>query len=114
MMLALILFTFTAFGGATLLALRVSGKPLPMALALLHGALAITGLAVLAFHVFGGHASGALAVSALVLLSLAGLGGAAAFSFHLRQQTVPMPLALVHATIAISGVACLLLHVIRQ
>lgn len=112
MLLALILLSVTAVGGATLLSLRLMGKELPMALALMHGSLGLIGLTVLTFQFFGGSAPGSLAAAALVLLSIAGFGGAVVFTMHAQHERVSWPLTLAHATIAASGVTCLLLHVI--
>lgn len=114
MLLALILFTATALGGATLLTLRLLGRELPMGLALMHGSLGLIGLIVLTVQVFGGIAPGALASAALALLSMAGFGGGVVFALHVRRLEVPLPLTLTHAVIAAAGVICLLLHVIER
>lgn len=114
MTLALILFILTALGGITLLALRLMDKQTPMALALLHGALGLAGLIVLAIQVLGGDAPGRLPMAALVLFVLAALGGATVFYFHLKQLAIPLPLVLGHAAVAASGIICLIVAVMRN
>jgi hypothetical protein len=111
MLVALILFVISALGGAALFAMRLGGKPLPMALALIHGAVAAAGLVVLALQVIGGHAPGTLPLAALVLFVVAALGGFLVFSFHLRGKAIPIPLTGVHAAVAVAGVVCLVLVV---
>lgn len=108
MLVPLVIFVITALGGLTLLALRLSGRPLPLALAVLHGGLGATGLLFLTMAVLrGGAEVGILPRTALGLLVLAALGGFFVFSFHLRRLTIPIPLIVVHGTIAASGIACL-------
>ena len=112
MLLALILFILAALGGVLLLALRLMDRPLPMLLAVLHGSVAAAGLFALALQVLGGRVSGGLPIAALVLFTLAALAAATVFSFHLRGKPVPLPLVLVHAAVAASGIVCLFMAVI--
>jgi hypothetical protein len=107
MITALILFGVAAAGGLLLVFLRVTNKPLPTALALLHGALAASGLVALAMSVFGaGGPNGARL--ALGLFVLAALGGFVLFSFHLRKKQLPMGIVMVHALVAIAAFLILL------
>ena len=107
MLTALIIFGIAAAGGLLLAFMRVTNKPLPMPLALLHGALAATGLVLLAVAAFG--AGGAeRARLALGLFVLAALGGFVLFSFHLRKKQLPLGIVVVHALVAIAAFLILL------
>ena len=111
MTLALVLFAIAAGGGALLAFLRLSNKPLPLPLALLHGALAASGLVVLALAVFGNKASGHAGL-ALGLFVLAALGGFGLFSFQLRKMTLPLPVVFIHGAVAVIAFLILLATVI--
>lgn len=102
---ALVLFAIAAAGGLLLAYLRIADKPLPMPLALLHGALAAAGLIALALGALGGGAAQARA--ALGLFVVAALGGFALFSFHVRKKPLPIAVVAVHGLVAV--VAFLLL-----
>ena len=107
MITALILFGVAALGGLLLVYLRVTGKPLPLPLALVHGAVAATGLVLLAIAVFGAGAH-EQARLALGLFVVAALGGFVLFSFHLRKKQLPMGIIMVHALVAIAAFLILL------
>jgi hypothetical protein len=87
--------------------LRVTNKPLPLSLALVHGAVAAIGLVLLAIGVLGpgGHEQGRLALGLFVL---AALGGFVLFSFQLRKKQLPMGIIMVHALVAIAAFLILL------
>jgi len=105
---AVVAFALAAMGGATMLALRVKGKPLPMPLAVLHGLGAATGLVCLVLAALGGHAP-RLAIYALIAFGAAALGGVYLFSFHVRGKTHPVALIVGHGAVAATGLALLLL-----
>lgn len=109
---ALVLFLIAALGGIALVALRLANKPLPMALALIHGAVAAAGLVTLIVDVLKQASPAKPAVIAIVLLVVAALGGFVVFSFHLRGRPIPIPLTIVHALIAVGGVASLALAIV--
>lgn len=112
MITALILFGVAAAGGLLLAILRVGNKPLPLPLALLHGALAAVALVLLAVAVFGaGGPEGARL--ALGLFVLAALGGFVLFSFHLRKKELPIGIVVVHALVAITAFLILLGAVLK-
>jgi hypothetical protein len=85
MQLALVLLVIAALGGATVLTLRLRGGNPPLPLALLHGAVAASGL-----------------VALIVAVSGSGWTG---------KKLIPVPFAVVHGLLALSGVVTLLLHV---
>ncbi|SNB44672.1 hypothetical protein [Geobacter sp. DSM 9736] len=109
---AAILFALAAFGGAVMVAMRLGGKDLPpTALAVGHGVIAAAGLVTLIAAVKGG-AVPALANVALAGFVLAALGGAGLFFlYHMKHRALPMPLMLVHGTVAVLSFAVLLIAV---
>jgi hypothetical protein len=109
-MISVGLFGLSALGGAFLAALRFRGKDLPMPIALVHGAVAASGLGLLGFDVTETGLGGTKAL-ALAILVVAALGGFVLFSFHLRKKPLPIPLLLIHALVAVAGFATLCAHV---
>jgi len=105
---ALGLFAVAAAGGLLMVILRVrsSANP-PLALALLHGALAATALVILLLQVANGAASGTMPTASLGLFVLAALGGFLLISMHLSGRTIPLSVVGIHASAAV--VAFLLL-----
>lgn len=110
---ALILFVIAALGGLVLAGFHFSKRPLPTSLALLHGALAATGLVFLILTVIRSTTAGPLGLS-LGILVVAALGGFILFSSHLRKRALPTPLVLIHAAAAVAGVVILLIWVLDQ
>jgi len=106
---ATIVLGLAALGGLTMAVMRIRGAPLPpMWLALVHGAVAATGVGVL---IYVAITSGIpeLAIAALVIFILAALGGAAMFlGFHLRDKPLPIPFVIGHGLIAATGFSLLL------
>ena len=107
--IAALLFTIAALGGAVMAAMRLGGRELPpMWLALLHGAVAATGLITLLVAIQGN------AVSNIVLLAAGGFIIAALgvltmfFLFHLKKGALPVPLMLIHASVAVLSFIALL------
>jgi hypothetical protein len=109
MVTATILFALAAVGGAVMAALRLGGRELPpIALALLHGALAAAGLITLIVTIVG-NVVPTLAVAALIGFIIAALGGfTLLFLFHLKQKALPIPVMLVHAGVAVISFILLL------
>ena len=99
-----------ALGGLTLAVIRLRGTPLPPSpIALIHGIVAATGLALLISVVIG-HEVDQLVKVSLGVFALAALGGATIFlGFHMRNRALPIPLVIGHGLIAITGYF-LLLH----
>jgi hypothetical protein len=108
MTVAIMLFALAAVGGLTLAYLRINNKPLPMPLALIHGAAAAAGLVALLLAVLDGVASSEARI-ALGLFVAAALGGFTLFSFHVRGKPLPIPLVVVHGLAAVVAFAVLLL-----
>jgi hypothetical protein len=110
MQLALVLLVIAALGGATVLTLRLRGGNPPLPLALLHGAVAASGLVALIVAVSGSGWTGKPFI-ALLLVGAAALGGLGLIRIHLSGKLIPVPFAVVHGLLALSGVVTLLLHV---
>ena len=104
-----IVLGLAALGGATLAAIRLSGTPRPPTwMALGHGGIAATGLAMLIYSV-ATLTTPMLVQVALAVLILAALGGATLFlGFHIRELALPIPLVLVHGLMALTGYGLLL------
>jgi len=114
MQLAAVLFALAALGGLTMAGLRLTGTPRPPTwLALGHGAIAATGLAVLIYTAATQEVA-TLGLVALGLFVLAALGGATIFiAFHLKGKPLPIPLVLGHGAIAATALVVLLLAIFR-
>jgi membrane protease YdiL (CAAX protease family) len=104
MIVTLVLFAIAALGGLVLASIRLRGSNPPLALALIHGALAAAGLVALILAVLHASASPSAPRIALALFVVAALGG-----FHLRKNNIPVPLMLIHAVVAVGGFVTLLL-----
>lgn len=112
MVLAAILFAIAALGGVALAGIRISGKPLPpMALALVHGAFAASGLVALLVVVMRADAVATSTWVALGAFVVAALGGFALFSFHLRGRALPVPLVVIHGLVAVVGFVLVLVGI---
>jgi hypothetical protein len=107
MTVALILFAVAAVGGLIMASIRFRGTNPPLALALVHGAVAAAGLVALIVAVL--HASASGPRIALVLFIVAALGGFVLFATHLRKKNIPVPLMLIHAVVAVGGFVVLLI-----
>lgn len=107
MTIALALFAVAAAGGLFLAYLRFSNKPLPLPVALLHGALAASGLVVLASVALGADGTNRARL-ALGVFVLAALGGLTLFSFQLRKKQLPLPIVALHGLVAVTAFLILL------
>jgi hypothetical protein len=109
MLEAIVLLGLAALGGLTIAAIRLGGAPFPpMWLALIHGAVAATGVGVLIYFALTSGIP-TLAMAALVIFILAALGGATLFlGFHLRNKPLPIPFVIGHGLIAATGFVLLL------
>ena len=112
MTLALVLFGLAATGGLLLAFLRFSDKPLPLPLALGHGAIAAAGLVALVLAVMRAGSPGQARI-ALGMFVLAALGGFALFSFQLRKKALPLGVVVVHGLVAVAAFVVLLLGVLK-
>src|SRR5687768_2242609 len=111
MQTAAFVLALAAIGGLTLAVIRFRGAPWPpMWLALGHGAVAATGVALLIYAAMSPVGIPRLAQVALGIFLLAALGGAVLFfGFHMRRKELPIPFVLGHGLIAATGLLLLLL-----
>lgn len=101
MAIALVLFALAAVGGLVMAGIRLSGRPYPpLALAVVHGAAAASGLVALIVAVADAEAPTG-AKLALALFLGAAVGGFVLFSHHLRKIALPIWLVVVHALVAV-------------
>lgn len=103
---AVIVFALAAVGGLYLATRHLKGSPPPIAVALIHGAVAATGLVLLVLYVL--QAGDNQALIALVLFLLAALGGFVLFAKHLKGSALSKGLIAGHATLAVIGFLLLL------
>lgn len=105
---ASICFVLAIASGWLLLIRRLMGRPLPMRTALVHGAVALTGVFLIALHLLLHGGNPALLIGFALLLVAAGLG-IAVFRWHLRRQPIPVGLTMVHVITAVVGVIVFLI-----
>ena len=115
MLIAAILFSLTAIGGATAASFPLRGLPRPPTwLALVHGAAAIASFAAFAYTALS------KTLTSLEQLSIAGLGLAAVggltlfIGFHLRRKPLPVLIIIGHGILAVAGVSLLWFSVYRS
>lgn len=110
MQAAVIVLVLAAIGGLTLAVIRLRGAPWPpLWLALMHGAVAATGIGLLIYAAVSPGIP-TLAQVALGIFILAALGGAVLLlGFHLQRKALPIPFVLGHGLIAATGLVLLLL-----
>ncbi|MGI8482795.1 MAG: hypothetical protein ACR2OU_00855 [Thermomicrobiales bacterium] len=104
---AAVLFAAAALGGVFLAYKHFRGEPLPVPVAVVHGAAAAIALVILLIAVITKDL-GNKATIALALLVVAALAGFFLVSFHLRGARHPSPAILAHALIAVIGFLTLL------
>lgn len=109
---AVVLFLVAALGGIVMATgiFRSSAPKPPIATA--HGLLAATAL-VLALLVAFTQPSPPIVAYGAVILVLAALGGFFLLSFHVRGKAHPRAVVVLHALLAVSGVACLAVALLR-
>jgi hypothetical protein len=110
-LIALLCFAVAAVAGLTAAYHVFSGRMPPWGLTALHGLFGASGLALLAYAVLIGGATG-LTLYALIALLVAALGGFFLVSFHFRGAAHPKPVVVIHAGVAVIGVATLVLALI--
>jgi hypothetical protein len=102
------LFVLAAIGGLTMLVVRLRGSNPPTWLAIGHGILALSGVAILGhqyeYSVMPQHANWAL----LVFLGAAMGGAFLFFTYQIRGRLLPVPIILAHGLIAATGLGLLL------
>lgn len=106
--LAVLLFLLAAVGGLYMAAHIFKGEFPPVFVAVAHGALAATALVLVILAALKPEAAPLVKYGAGILF-LAALGGFFLASFHLRRVAHPRGVVVIHALVAVTGVACLVL-----
>lgn len=106
--IAVVLFLLAAVGGLYMAAQIFKGAFPPVFVAVAHGALAATGLVLVIFAAMSPGANQLVKYGAGTLF-VAALGGFFLASFHLRRVPHPKGVVVLHALIAVAGVACVAL-----
>lgn len=102
---AIIIFAIAALGGLILAFSVLRGKSAPWALSLLHGGLGAVGLILVLLTVMNGEGR---VILPLVFLAIAAFGGLYLAMMHVRRQTPPKLMVVVHAGAALAGFALLI------
>lgn len=103
---SLVVFCITALGGLALALLQGRGRAVPVPVALIHGASAAGGFLVLSLALMRDE-SGMLAPVAIAMFILAACLGLTLFVFHWQRHSLPVPVIVLHAMAALSGIALL-------
>lgn len=104
-------FLVAALGGLVM-AVQIFKDRIPSkAIAILHGILGAAGLALLLWVALTSKVTVAT-MAALVILLIAAFGGFFLMSFHLRGESHPKPVVLIHAGVAVLGVAALIVAIV--
>jgi hypothetical protein len=112
MITIILLFAVAAVFGIVLIIPVLQGKTPSRALVFTHGGIAATALVMLLLRYF--NEPGTVPQWSLILFVVAALGGFVLLSSHLRKNTVPKPLALVHAAAAVVAFLILLFSVLNS
>jgi hypothetical protein len=107
---ALGLFALAAIVGLTMAVRHFSGKTTPVAVGLLHGLVAGTGLILLILAVMNAPEPG-LGGIAVGLFVAAALGGVVLIAHHLRGRPWPSALVVAHGSLAVIGFVLAILWV---
>jgi hypothetical protein len=106
----LVLFAVAALGGLTLAVLRFRNQPLPMPLALIHGAVAAIALVMLLVLALGPNGTRIERI-ALGGFVVAALGGFFLFSYHIRKRPLPIGVVVIHGLVAVASFVALVMVV---
>lgn len=112
LLIATALFALSALGGLTMVAIKVSGKAIPLHLIVGHGLLAVAGLVTLFRHLPSG--AGASPLTIAVVIFIFALGLLFLFAFLLRRRPLPNPLFLIHGGVAATVLVVLLYALMLQ
>jgi hypothetical protein len=110
---SILFFAIAAVGGVVLAAMRLKHQPMPASLAMAHGSLAATGVVLLIIAMAVCVKCSAVLTTALVLFLVAAAGGVfMAAAFSMRKKAIPIPLMLVHGSLAVIAFLLLLIRVV--
>jgi hypothetical protein len=105
---AAVLFVLAALGGGAMAAIRLSGKPYPpLWLALGHGLIAVSGLAVFTYTALNQSLTTIAHVALGMFYLTAGGGFVMLLGFHLRNLPLPILFVLGHGALALASLLTL-------
>jgi len=106
---AVVVLAIAVAGGLAMAALRFAGRPHPPAfLAMAHGVFAASGLTLVLLVGFAAGLPARAWWGAGLLLAAAGGGLVLNLGYHWRSRSLPIPLMILHALIAVAGFALVL------
>lgn len=109
------LLGLAALGGMVLAGIRLSGRPYPpAALAMAHGLLAGAALTLLLYAALTVGIPPLARAGTAVLVVAAAIGTWLNLGFHARQQPIPLTPMMIHALLAVSGLAVMLLVLMQS
>lgn len=104
---AVICFTLAVLLGLILFSYVIQGKPIPRALALTHGPLALAGIILLIVYAYmNGHGP----IASIVIFIIAALGGLMMFYKDITGKPVPSTIAIAHGALAFLGFIVLVIY----
>jgi hypothetical protein len=108
-----VVFAIAAVGGAVMAAMRLQGRELPpLWLALVHGVVAAAGLVLFVQRAMTWNVVPKVFMVSLIGFVIAALGGfTLLLFFHLKKKPLPIPIMLIHATVAVVSFAVLLIGI---
>jgi hypothetical protein len=109
--IAAILFAIAAVGGLTMAVSHFRGKLPPVALAVLHGVFAASGLVVLLLALGSGAGFTGLGGLSFLIFLAAAIGGFFLISQHFLKGKLPSPVVLIHGAAAVVAFVCLLIAI---
>lgn len=105
---AIILFAIAAIGGLILATRVLTGRLAPWSISIIHALIGAAGLIVLLIAIINGENTSGI-TAAFALLLIAALGGFFLASYHLRNKIAPKAIVIIHAGVAVTGFAVLLI-----
>lgn len=106
--ITLAILAVAAAGGLTLAIAVMRQRPYPASIAYLHGAVASSGVVLLAIAVFAGSQTMPIN-SALLLFGFALAGGLFNLVFRLQREPAPVFMVILHGAMALAGLAVLVI-----
>ena len=100
---AMFFLGIAAASGAALGAFRLKDREPPVALAMVHGLIALVGVVVLIFWAFTQKKVPGILIASIVLFITTLFGGLVAMSYHVRGKLLPLPLVALHATAGVNA-----------
>ncbi|HEY1992101.1 MAG TPA: hypothetical protein VGH71_06525 [Gammaproteobacteria bacterium] len=105
--LLLLLFLVVMLAGAGLAVVERRGRALPLKVSVTHGMLGVLAIVLLVMQALAHPGNHPLNL-AIVVFMITALGGLLLFAFRASKQGLPLAVVLLHALIAVAGLALLI------